>query len=484
MLCLMRVCPFATDVCRFRPMRKASPPTAASCPDLMRLPAREADSSDLFDQATVDGLCLIPARCISSRTASFQQSASCGQVLVLTATVQTYYNVVVARARAEKLKLVPHVLRWARERAGLAPQGLAAKMKVPADDIAEWEKDGRVGLPQVRSLGHHTLTPLGYLFLKSPPDDSLPVADFRTVGKAAPRRPSPELFATMMAMMRRQDWICEEAAKYGDPPLEFVNSHNHQESLAEKVAQHMRDTFKLPTEWQSGMSVARARAHLFDCMENAGILTFISGIVGNHTHRPLDPAEFRGFALVDQHAPLVFINGNDSHAAQMFTLAHEAAHLYIGKSGVSLCDVMHKNQAAETFCNKAAACFLVPDDSLRNRWHSIRSVFERIDEVSQAFCVSKLVIAFRARELGLLTPMAFREFYAGYEKEAGAMPKRQRSSGGNFWNTQKYRMGERFGDSVVRAVLAGEMLDREAWELTDLNRKTFDELVEKRRMLV
>ncbi len=74
----------------------------------------------------------------------------------------------------------------------------------------------------VRSLAHQTLTPLGYLFLKSQPDDSLPVADFRTVGIAATRLPIPELFATLIAMIRRQDWICEVAAGYGDPPLEVA----------------------------------------------------------------------------------------------------------------------------------------------------------------------------------------------------------------------------------------------------------------------
>ncbi len=389
------------------------------------------------------------------------------------------------RTRAKEHKLVPQVLRWARERAGLAQHELAAKLKVPVEDVVEWENEGTIGAQQVRKLAHQTLSPLGSLFLSTPLDDSLPVADFRTVGSAAPRMPSPELHATLMAMLLRQDWLREEMEIDGDPPLEFVCSHNYKNSSPEAVAQDMRDTFAITGEWQKGKSIARARAHLFDSMEHAGILTVINGIVRNNTHRPLDPAEFRGFALVDERAPLIFVNGNDAQAAQNFTLAHEAAHLFIGKGGVSLCDLMEKTQEVETFCNKAAACFLLPEDPFARCWHSTPNDEKRVGAVAKAFCVSMPVIAFRARDLRLLTPKAFRVFYDAYKKKsAEAASKRPRLSGGNFWNTQKYRIGERFADSVVRAFLSGEMQHREAWDLTDLNRKTFDELVEKRRMLV
>ena len=61
--------------------------------------------------------------------------------------------------------------------------------------------------------------------------------------------------------------------------------------------------------------------------------------MGHSTRHSLDANEFQGFAVSDPYAPVVFINDTDARAAQIFTLAHELAHIWIGATGISNCGV-------------------------------------------------------------------------------------------------------------------------------------------------
>ena len=74
------------------------------------------------------------------------------------------------------LTVRPKLLRWARQRVSLSPNEFAIRMKVPLETLVEWEQSGAITLARLKQLAKKTHTPLGYLFLHEPPDDSLPIA--------------------------------------------------------------------------------------------------------------------------------------------------------------------------------------------------------------------------------------------------------------------------------------------------------------------
>jgi Zn-dependent peptidase ImmA (M78 family) len=209
-------------------------------------------------------------------------------------------------------------------------------------------------------------------------------------------------------------------------------------------------------------------------MENAGIIVVVNGIVGNNTHRKLDTEEFRGFVMMDDIAPLVFVNGADGKAAQMFTLAHELAHVFFGSSAAfDLREMFPASDPMEQACNRVAAEFLVPEQQIRQIWPSIRSNSERFQLLAREFKISALVAARRALDLGLIVKKEFLTFYNDYLNDE-RRKSIKRSDGGDFYATQNLRIGRRFASAVVRAAKEGNLLYSEAYRLTGLYGKTFD----------
>ena len=377
-----------------------------------------------------------------------------------------------ARSATLRVEVKPALLRWARERADLDADILAQRFP----KLADWERGATYPtLRQLEDFAKATHAPVGYLFLSEPPMESVPIPDFRTVGNERIGRPSPDLLDTVYVCQQRQEWYRDFVRSLRQEPLEFIGSVSPAANVTETAAT-IRRALGFDIEARRQMTTwTEALRRFIELADAFGVLVMVTGVVGNNNYRKLDPDEFRGFALADGLAPLVFINGADTKAAQMFTLAHELAHLWLGQSALSdVSPVSVPTNEVELWCNRVAAELLVPLAVLRLEYQAGEDLRGALDRLARRFKVSTLVVLRRIYDAGGLTQS---ELWRAYAQELERLRAIPRASGGDFYLTQAARVGKRFALALVSSTLEGQTLHRDAFHLLGFSKlATFREL--------
>ena len=344
------------------------------------------------------------------------------------------------------------VLRWAAQRARLHDDDLATRFR-------KWplwlSGEAMPTLKQLEDFARLSHTAIGYFFLPAPPVLALPVPDFRTLRDEVLAEPSSDLLDTLYLCQQRQDWYRDHARMHGLPALPFVGSASVQET-PEAVAQRLREVLGLSAEarrqqptWSDALRQLIAKA------DDAGVMVMVSSVVGSNSHRKLDVGDFRGFALADSLAPLVFLNGADSKAAQMFTLAHELAHLWLGASGVSDAQAGQvPEQHTERWCNQVAAELLMPMAELQAAYQPHAPIPDEIQRLAREFKVSTLVALRRLFDAGYITQPALWQHYREEQERLRALKERS-GGGGDFHRSLGARTSKRFSRAIVASTLEG-----------------------------
>ncbi len=360
------------------------------------------------------------------------------------------------------------VLKWAVEKYGNGDLHL----KFPGiDDWIEGNKHPTAN--QLADFSKASSIPFGYFFLDSIPDLKTGVPLFRTRNPNPTEDYSSELSDTIKNIQNRQEWLKDYLQNEGAAELNFVGSFDEDDDTL-VIARAMRSTLKLADNWADSLTNwENALKFLFDRTEAAEIFIAINGVVGNNTHRTLNPDEFRGFVLTDSVAPYIFINGKDFTAAKMFTLAHELAHIWLGKTAAfDLKNMQPADHLTEKKCNEIAAEFLVPRKELIDAWSNVKDKSQGIEIMANKFKVSQIVAARRLLDTNKITSDYFREFYTKYLTDFRSI-KEKKKNGGDFYNNQNYRVGKRFFNEVNTAAKEGKLLYTEAYKLTGLYGRTY-----------
>jgi len=372
-----------------------------------------------------------------------------------------------------RVEINPDVLRWAMNRARIN----SADLGHPGEKVVAWlEGSKQPTFNQAQKLAKDLRIPLGYLFLPSVPEIEIPIPDLRSVSSGRRGSYSTEFIDVLYDALRKQSWYRSYRISQGYDPLKFVGSFDLSTS-PKKVADNMREWIdnseirQKADGWQDYLRLLTQQA------ESLGVLVLRSGVVGSNTHRPLAVEDFRAFAVVDDYAPVVFLNTKDSKAALVFSLAHELAHLWVGQSAISDTSLKadpNELEALEQFCNKVAAEFLVPESDFEGRWNSNKNILEMTNELAPIYRVSGLVILRRAYELAYIPRTTYLEVYPRILEQ---LKGQESKGGGNFFQNLRARNGRRFVDDLVSAVASGLETYKQAASLLGVSIPVVSKLV-------
>lgn len=396
------------------------------------------------------------------------------------------------------LPINPAVLKWAREEAGLSLEDAAARAKItsllkkrgepersPADRLHSWETgEDTPSLRQLEKLAKGYHRPLITFFLAAPPLRRTSLADFRTFANQRPIKDTPEFSALKRRIEAMHEELKDIAAQEGFSQLPFIGSIKPGTPVTQFVVS-MRLTLGFSFADQQRMTSKedllrklREKAH------DAGVFVVFEGDLGSY-HSKILPEEYRGLALAHPTVPLVAINPNDAKAAQLFTLVHELAHLWLGESGVTNYDALggERSRSAgkdcETLCNAVASEFLVPEKAIRARWRpDNEDLGGKIGELARGFKVSRAVIARRLLDLKIITDAEYKPLLTLYQAQWKNNKQKQTESVGNPTRNDmdKYRLGRRLLSTVLDAADNGKITLQEAARILHVPASRFNKV--------
>lgn len=363
-----------------------------------------------------------------------------------------------------QISIPPDRFVWAIERNGSNVPQFCAKYP----NTQKWiDGDTKPTIKQVQDFAKRVNVPFGYMFLKNTPQEKLPVTRFRKTNEATNFDLATHDIVRKIKL--RQEWL-EEFIVARDLERFAYNNAIKVTANAYRAADMIRQALNIEADFATKVgTIGEAMNKLTEHIENIGIFTCSTGIIENNTHRPISVDECRGFALASNVAPYIFVNSSDAKGAQMFTLAHELTHIFMGISASHTGDIECDANETERFCDSVAAEFLVPEKELLKKWN------KDIEATAKKFKVSDIVIARRAHDVGLIDDDTYRQFFANRK----VVRKETTKGGGDFYVVSKKRVGKSFARYVKYAVSTGDLSYVEAYRQTGLWGSTYDRFMKE-----
>ena len=390
------------------------------------------------------------------------------------------------------LTLYPATLQWAVEESDADPAALS--LRDGFEQLPDWldsKEPVSVSFSKVEKLSNALHVPFGALVRSVVPERrSEPLVRYRTVGNVAVQ-PSQNLQDTIDQMRFRQEWARDELLESGldaNPLVGSVRNAEHDDALADAL----RSTLGLDgrSAWEGGHSSDRFR-QLKDRASDAGIMIMLNSQVGSKRSRKLDLQEFRGFVLIDDMAPLVFINRNDTFGGMIFTLIHEVGHVLLGIH--ELFDGIGgrgDRKTMERAINRAVVKTVIDDDRFRQLWQ------KKLDEgkepanaaksIADDFHLSALAMGIQAHQFGLTGEDTLEELRTRMERQLQnkATHHQGPETHGNGHRTNASRVDTGFVRLVNAAMDGGRLAPTEGFDLVGVRSpQSYQGLIREKKLI-
>lgn len=364
-------------------------------------------------------------------------------------------------------RVVPEILRWARETAGYGVEEAARRIALKdtrsasgADRlqaIEDGEAEPTAALLSRMAKQYHR--PLLTFYLAQIPVQADVGQDFRTL----PERNQPGnalLSALLRDIKARQALAREQIEDDPDPPppVELIGSRRLQDGVASISARLVESIAFERARFRGSRTTEEAFGYLRSCAENSGIFVLLAGDLGSwQTAIPVEV--FRGFAIADPIAPFVVINDQDARSAWSFTLLHELAHLCLGEAGVSGSAI--PAQGIERLCNDVAAHVLVDDAEIGAL--PANDLENAINRAAGQWRVSRSMIAYRLFRANRITQDRWQNLIDGYRQEwvetwaNDRAAAREREGGPNYYTIRRHRVGAALLNLVRQGISEGNL---------------------------
>lgn len=374
----------------------------------------------------------------------------------------------------------PSVLRWARTTIGLSVEEAARRLGKPAEKIESWENGEEMPTyPQLEKLAYEVYKrPTALFFLPAPPDEPTPAGEFRTLPGEDLHELAPDTYMQIRRARAYQASLAELFESGNPAERQIWRDIKLSMSLApESQAGAVRGYLGISLDEQKKSKSADDALKIWrNAVEAVGVFVF---------KESFDQKTISGFCLKHEKFPIIYLNNRNTKARQIFSLAHELAHLLMGESSLSKLESIQSHGSpthdrTEQFCNKIAAEVLLPDDDFREVAAEYLAERDEIDGIAvehlaNLYSVSREMILRRLLSMNRINIDYYNKISKLYN---AAAQNKQTRSGGSYYATKNVYLSDRYKSAVLKSYYSQRISMEEAADYLGVKPRSFHNLEE------